>query len=86
MTKRQVGQGSLLGLHVHIPVHYCRKSGWELKEGRNLEAGDAEAMKGCCLLDCSLRLAQTAFWYKPGPSAQDGTSHGGLGPPTSLTN
>jgi hypothetical protein len=44
------GKG-LLGSHFHIVVHHGRKSGQELKQGRNLEAGaDAEAMEGCCLL------------------------------------
>ena len=31
----------------HVAVHYQRKTGQELKQGRNLEAGaDAEAMEG----------------------------------------
>ena len=41
-------------LHFHIVVHHWRKSGQELKESRNLEAGaDAEAMEGSSLLACS---------------------------------
>lgn len=40
--------------HFHGTVHYCGKSGQELKQGRSLEAGiDAEAVEGCCLLACS---------------------------------
>lgn len=46
-----------LGLHFSI-----RKSGQELKQGRNLKAGtDVEAMEECCLLACSSWLAQPAF-------------------------
>jgi len=37
--------------HSFAPIHHRKKSGQELKEGRNLEAGaDAEAVEGCCLL------------------------------------
>jgi hypothetical protein len=33
--------------YVHIAVHHGRKSGQELKQGRNLEAGaDAKIMEG----------------------------------------
>jgi hypothetical protein len=46
----QVGEESLFGLHFHITVHHWRKSGQELKQGRNLEAGaDTEAMDGVLL-------------------------------------
>jgi hypothetical protein len=31
------------------------------KQGRNLEAGAIETMKGCCLLACFSWLAQPAF-------------------------
>jgi hypothetical protein len=38
------------------------KSGQELKQGSNLEAGaDAEAMENYCLLACSSWLAQPVF-------------------------
>ena len=55
MTKKQVGEGKgVFSLHFHIAVHLQRKSGQELTQGRNLEAGaDADAMEGCCLLACS---------------------------------
>ena len=40
-------------------------------QGRNLEAGtEAESVEECCSLDCSPWLAQPAFIYNPGPSAQ----------------
>jgi hypothetical protein len=52
----------LFGLHFHITLHYQRKSGQELKQGRSLEAGaNAEAMEGCRLLACSSWLVQPAF-------------------------
>ena len=54
-----LGDKSLIGLYF-ITAHYLRKSGQELKQGRNLEAGaDAEAMEGSCLLACSPWLAQS---------------------------
>jgi hypothetical protein len=55
------GGKGLFSLHFHIAVHHQRKSGQELTQGRNLEAGaDAEAMEECCLLDCFPWLAQLA--------------------------
>jgi hypothetical protein len=62
MTKATwAGKGSF-GLHFHITVHHQRKSGQEIKQGWNLEAGaDAEAIEGCCLLACSTWLAQPSF-------------------------
>jgi hypothetical protein len=39
-------------------IRHPRKSGEDLKEGRNLETGaDAEAMEGLCLLAFSSQLA-----------------------------
>jgi hypothetical protein len=50
------------GLYVHITLHHQRKSGQELKQGRNLEAGvDADATEECCLLACSPWLAGPDF-------------------------
>jgi hypothetical protein len=41
------GEKGSFSLHFHIAVYHQRKSGQELTQGRNLEAGvDAEAMKG----------------------------------------
>ena len=41
------GGKGLFSLHFHIAVHHQRKSGLDLTQGRNLEAGtDAEAMEG----------------------------------------
>jgi hypothetical protein len=49
MAKALEGKG-LFGLHFHITAHHQRKSGQELKHGRNLEAGtDAEVVKGMLL-------------------------------------
>ena len=64
MTKRgkSCGGKSLFSLHFRVAVHHQRKSGQELTQSRNLEAGaDAEDMEGCCLLACFPWLAQFAF-------------------------
>jgi hypothetical protein len=63
MTKKQVGEKRVFfSLYFHIAVHHQRKSGQELTQGRNLEAGaDAEAMEGCYLLACFSWFAQLAF-------------------------
>jgi hypothetical protein len=68
MTKKQVwGVKGLFILHFHIAVHHKRKSGLELTQSRNLEAGaDAQAMEECCLLACYFWLAQLAFFTIPG--------------------
>ena len=53
------GLTQLTLLHCSLSL---KKSGQELKQRRNLEAGaDTEAMEGCCLLACSPWLAQPAF-------------------------
>jgi hypothetical protein len=58
-------------IHFYIAVHHQRKSGQELTQDRNLKArADAEAMEGCCLLDCFPLLAQFAFIWNPGLPAQ----------------
>jgi hypothetical protein len=66
------GGTGLFSLHFHIAIHHQRKSGHELTQGRNLEAGaDAEqVMEGCCLLACSPGLL-SLFSYR----TQDGHTH-----------
>jgi hypothetical protein len=45
------------------PDPSLKKSGQELMQGRTLEAGgDEEDGEGCCLLACSLWLAQPAYF------------------------
>jgi hypothetical protein len=70
MTKKQVGERkSLFRLHFHIVVHYQRKSGQELTQGRNLEAGDDEqTMEGWFLLawDCSACFLREHRTTSPG--------------------
>jgi hypothetical protein len=62
MTQSKLGRKEFISLYFHITVNRWRKSGQELKQGSNLEAGaDAEAMEGCYLLACSPWLAQPAF-------------------------
>jgi hypothetical protein len=56
------GGKGLFRIHFHIAVHHQAKSGQELKQGRNLEAGvDAEANEECCLLAFFPCLAQLAY-------------------------
>ena len=48
--KASLGEGVYLAYTVTYTVPHLRKSGQELKQGRNLEAGaNAEAIKGFCL-------------------------------------
>jgi hypothetical protein len=63
MTKKQVGEERVYSAYTfHTAVHHQRKSGQELTQGRNLEAGaDVEAMEGFFLLACFPWLAQLAF-------------------------
>jgi hypothetical protein len=42
-----LGLKSFFDLHFHITLHHQRKSGQELKQGKNLEAGsDSGVMEG----------------------------------------
>jgi hypothetical protein len=56
ITKKQAGEERVYSAYTfHTAVHHQRKSGLELTQDRNLEAGDdIEAMEGCSLLACSL--------------------------------
>jgi len=52
--KASWGGEGLFGLDFHSTVHYRRRSGQELKQGRNLEAGaGTKAIEGCGLMACS---------------------------------
>jgi hypothetical protein len=74
------GGKGLFNLYFHNAVHHQRKSGQELKQGRNLEAGaDSEAMEACYSLACSLWLAQPALYRTQDHYPRDGTTHNGLG-------
>jgi hypothetical protein len=58
----KLGGKGLFGLHFHIAVHSPRKSGQELAQSRNLEAGtEAEAMEGVLLMGLLL-MARSAFF------------------------
>jgi hypothetical protein len=49
--KSKMGRKGFIVLHSQTIAHHWRKSGQELKQGWNLEAGaDPEAVTGCCLL------------------------------------
>ena len=69
--QKQVGEHSF-ALHFHIIVHHRRKSGQELRQGRNLKAeGDAETLEECCLLSTEPRTISpgmappTVVWALP---------------------
>jgi hypothetical protein len=54
MTKSYVERKGFVGVYFHTIVHHWSKSGQELKQSRNLEAGaDVEPMEGYCSLACS---------------------------------
>ena len=60
------GGKGLFSLHFHTAVDHQRKSGLELTQGKNLEAGaNAEAMEECCLVACFPWLAQLALLQNP---------------------
>jgi hypothetical protein len=55
------GKG-LFGLHFQFTILQWKKSVQKLRQDWSLEAGaNAEAMEGCCLLDCFPWFAQLAF-------------------------
>jgi hypothetical protein len=57
------GGKGLFSMYFHIAVYHQMKSGQELTQGRNLEAGAvAQAMEGCYLLACFPWLAQIDFF------------------------
>ena len=53
MTKSKIGNKGFIWLTLPHCSSSLKKSGQELKQGRNLETGTEEAMKECCLLTCS---------------------------------
>jgi hypothetical protein len=72
-TKKQVGEERFFCfiLHFHITVHHHKKSGQELKQGKNLETGaDAEAMEGAACWTASPGLLSLLSYgtqdYHPG--------------------
>jgi hypothetical protein len=77
--KKQVGQERVLfSLCFHITVHHWRKSGQELKQGCNLEAGaDAKTMEGRCLLFASLGLLSLLSYRTLAYQPMDSTTHSG---------
>jgi len=62
VTKKQVREEMALLAYTFISLLIIGKSGQELKQGRNLEAGaDSEAME-CATYCCFPCLAQPAFF------------------------
>lgn len=78
MTKGHLALGKgLLFLHLHITVHHSRRSGKELRQGWNTEAGiDAKAMETVYLVDPQGWLTLLSF------TTRSNTSPNRLGPPT----
>ena len=78
MTKKASREGKgLLDLCFYTTVPHQRKSGQELKQGRNLEAGaDEEVMEGA------------AYWLTPHGLLQprDGPTHNGMSLSALITN
>ena len=73
--KASWGGKGLSDLHFLITDYHQRKSGQEVKQGRNLEVGaDAEAMEGCCLLACLHGLFSLLI--------ESTTTSPGMAPPT----
>ena len=90
MTKdheSSVGEKGLFGLHFHITVHYGRKSGQELKQGRILEAGaDTEAMECAAFCLAPHGLLSLLSYRTQDHQPRDGTTYHGWGPPPLITN
>jgi hypothetical protein len=88
MTKKQVGEQRVYSAYtyVHIAIHHQRKSGQELNQGRNLEAGaDAEAMEAM-LLTGVLPLACSACFLIEPRTTSPGMTPPTMGPPLLITN
>jgi len=77
------GKGQL-GLDFHITVRHQRKSGQELKQGRNTKAGaDAEAIEDAAYWPAPHGLLSLLSYRIQDHQPRDGTTYNGLGPPTS---
>ena len=87
MIKATWGGKDVFCLHFHITVYHQRKSGQELKQGRNLEPGaDAAIMEGCCSLACSSWLVNLLSYRTQDHQPRDGTTHNRLISPQVNTN
>jgi hypothetical protein len=72
------GGKGLLSLYFHIAVHHQRKSGQELTQGRNLEAGvDAEAMEDAAYWIAFPGLLSLISYRTQDYQPKDGTTHNG---------
>jgi hypothetical protein len=70
---------------LHIAIHHQRKSGQELTQDRNLEAGaEAEAMEGYYLLFVHHGLIILLSYRTQNHQPRDGTTHSGLSPQPSF--
>jgi hypothetical protein len=77
----------LFSLCFPITVHHQRKSRQELKQGKNLVAGDgAEAIEGAAYWLVPHGSLTLPFHKTQDHQPRDGTTHNGLGSPPSITN
>lgn len=81
VTESQLGRKGFVWLTSPHLSPSQKKSGWELKQGWNLETdANTDAMEGCCFPACSLWLARPPFrtqnhWPSDGAPQQAGPSH-----------
>ena len=79
----------LFDLDFQIIVHHWRKSGQELKQGRNLEAGsnaDPRSQKSAAYWLAPSGLLSLLSYRTQDHQPRDGTTHNELGSPPSITN
>ena len=77
MTKATWGRKSLFGLHFQITAHHQRKSGQEVKQGRNWEEG---AMDSAVYWLTSYGLLSLLSYRTQDHQPRHGTIHHALGP------
>ena len=75
------------GLHLYIAVYRWRKSGQELKQDRDLEAGaDAEAMERAAYWLASHGLFSLLSYRTQKQQPRGNITYNGLGPSPTITN
>jgi hypothetical protein len=85
--KASWGGKGLFSLNFHIVVHHWRKSGQELKQDWNLEAGaDAEPMEECCPWLGPHGLLSLLSYKTQDHQPRGDSTPNGLGPPLSISN
>lgn len=76
-------EGIYFSLEFHVTAHYGRKSGQELRSGRNLEARSKTRRAGAMLSGLLLAAGWVCFLIVPKTTVPEGRStYSELGPPT----